>query len=111
MPAEDRYLLSHAPQAPYFMDDKTKYPNGAYLTVNKGVGDMIDFYYVQFYNQGDTKYETSDELFNTSGGYFPGTAVLQIAKAGVDISKIVIGKPSTPADADNTVYMHPDAFT
>jgi len=110
MPADQGYLVSHAPQAPYFMDNTTKYPNGAYLTVNKEVGDMIDFYNIQFYNQGDTKYETCDELFTTSGGYFPGTAVHEIEKAGVDISKIVIGKPATPADATNTGYMHPDTF-
>ncbi len=24
------YILSHAPQAPYFLDDKVKYPSGGY---------------------------------------------------------------------------------
>jgi len=36
---------------------------------------MIDFYNVQFYNQGDTKYDTYDGLFTTSSGFFSGTAV------------------------------------
>jgi len=40
-----KYLLTHAPQAPYFSGSKL-YPNGAYLTVDKKVGDLIDFYNV-----------------------------------------------------------------
>jgi chitinase len=43
------YILTHAPQAPYFKG-KPKYPNGGYVTVNDEVGDLIDWYNVQFYN-------------------------------------------------------------
>lgn len=50
------HIITHAPQAPYFK--RTNYKNGAYVTVNKEVGHSIDFYNVQFYNQGDTKYNT-----------------------------------------------------
>lgn len=45
------------------------------MTVHKKVGDTIDFYNVQFYNQGDTKYNTYDSLFVSSGSVFSGTAV------------------------------------
>ena len=36
---------------------------------------MIDFYNVQFYNQGSTSYDTYEKLFVQSGGYFPTTSV------------------------------------
>lgn len=57
-----QYVLSHAPQAPYFMGT-SKYPNGAYLTVDKEVGHLIDFYNVQFYNQGSSTYDSYETLF------------------------------------------------
>lgn len=50
------HIISHAPQAPYFK--KNHYKNGAYVRVDKEVGQTIDFYNVQFYNQGDTQYNT-----------------------------------------------------
>ena len=50
------HILTHAPQAPYFKDEY--YKNGGYITVNKEVGDLINFYNIQFYNQGDSKYNT-----------------------------------------------------
>jgi chitinase len=46
------HIISHAPQAPYFKEDH--YKNGAYVTVNRKVGHTIDFYNIQFYNQGNT---------------------------------------------------------
>jgi chitinase len=52
--------ITHAPQGPYFSNS---YPKGAYLTVNAQVGNMIDFYNVQFYNQGNTGYDSYSALF------------------------------------------------
>lgn len=66
---------------------------------------MIDFYNVQFYNQGDTKYDTYETLFVNSGGYFSGTAVKEIISRGVPPKKIIVGKPVTPSDASNTGWM------
>ncbi len=45
------------------------------MTVHRKVGLTIDFYNVQFYNQGDTKYDTYESLFLKSGGWFSGTSV------------------------------------
>lgn len=59
---------------------------------------MIQFYNVQFYNQGSTPYNTSAGLFNSSGGWAAGTSVNEIIAKGVSASKIVVGKPATPAD-------------
>lgn len=50
------HIITHAPQAPYFKEDF--YKNGGYYTVDKQVGSTIDFYNVQFYNQGDTRYDS-----------------------------------------------------
>ena len=65
--------ITHAPQAPYFKNEY--YPKGGYYTVDKEVGNLIDFYNVQFYNQGDTKYNTYEELFIRSSGFFSNTSV------------------------------------
>jgi chitinase len=66
-------ILAHAPQGPYF--HPTYYKNGGYNTVEKQVGSMIDFYFVQFYNQEDTKYDSYNELFVKASGFFAGTSV------------------------------------
>lgn len=100
------HLITHAPQAPYFKQEH--YKNGAYITVHKAVGNTIDFYNVQFYNQGDTKYNTYETLFVQSGSVFSGTAVNQITKRGIPSKKIVIGKPVTQADAANTGLVNHD---
>jgi chitinase len=68
------HIISHAPQGPYFKQEH--YKNGAYITVNNKVGQGIDFYNVQYYNQGDTHYDTYDNLISKADGWFSGTAVL-----------------------------------
>jgi hypothetical protein len=50
------YLISHAPVAPWFTSAAV-YQSGAYVAIDQAVGDTIDFYNVQFYNQGDGVYE------------------------------------------------------
>ena len=72
---------------------------------------MIQFYNVQFYNQGSTTYDTSEKLFNVSGGWAPGTSVNEIIAKGVPSNKIVVGKPATPEMAYNTGYMSPTALS
>jgi len=67
-------IITHAPQAPYF-GGTALYPKNAYLAVEQAVGSMIQFYNIQFYNQGSTPYNTANLLFNSSGGWAPGTSV------------------------------------
>jgi chitinase len=98
-------IITHAPQAPYFTTANL-YPDGGYLTVNKAVGSIIQFYNIQFYNQGTTMYQNADDIFNTSAGWAPETSVNEMIANGVDPSKIVIGKPATVGDASNS-YMAP----
>ncbi|KAJ3284590.1 hypothetical protein HDU79_008007 [Rhizoclosmatium sp. JEL0117] len=100
-----RYVISHAPQAPYFVDDRGRYKGGGYLTVDREVGELIDWYNVQFYNQGSTRYDTCQTLFYESGGWFQGTSVFEIVGKGVDVGKVVVGKPITTAGVMNTGFM------
>jgi chitinase len=93
------YILTHAPVAPWFSPGI--FGGGAYLTVNKTVGSLIDWYNVQFYNQGTSEYTTCSGLLTTSSSTWPQSALFQIAANGVPLSKLVIGKPATASDASN----------
>ncbi|KIL69269.1 glycoside hydrolase family 18 protein [Amanita muscaria Koide BX008] len=94
-----QYLITHAPVAPWFQPDR--WGGGGYLKIHASVGHLIDWYNIQFYNQGPTEYITCPSLLTTSSSSWPNTTVFQIAAHGVPLSKIVIGKPATPADASN----------
>jgi hypothetical protein len=71
---------------------------------------MIQFYNIQFYNQGSTPYNTASNLFNSSGGWAPKTSVNEIIASGVPSTKIVVGKGATTADA-GTGYMTAQALS
>lgn len=75
------------------------------MNVNSKVGGSIDFYNVQFYNQGDSKYNSYSSLFVNSGGYFTGTSVKEIMNRGILGKKIVVGKPVSSRDATNSGWM------
>jgi chitinase len=92
-------ILTHAPVAPWF--SKAKFPAGGYLAVHQSVGNLIDWYNVQFYNQGTSEYTTCAGLLNTASSTWPNSALFQIAASGVPQSKLVIGKPATAGDASN----------
>lgn len=90
------YIITHAPQGPYF--------NAAYhfIEVDQQVGNLIDFYNVQFYNQGSGyEYETYDGLFKNAYT----TSVKEIIDQGVPAEKVVVGKPATPADISGAGYV------
>ncbi|EIW77991.1 glycoside hydrolase family 18 protein [Coniophora puteana RWD-64-598 SS2] len=103
-----QYTFTHAPVAPWFSGAPT-YPSGAYLAVDKAVGSMIDWYNVQFYNQ-NSDYESCDGLLTKSSSTFPNSSVFEIAKSGVPLDKIVIGKPATQADQTNGGFMSTSAL-
>ncbi|KAH8112365.1 glycoside hydrolase family 18 protein [Phellopilus nigrolimitatus] len=95
---QGQYLLTHAPIAPWFSPGNA---GGAYLTVDKNVGSLIDWYNVQFYNQGSSEYTTCDSLLTTSSSENPKSALFQIVASGIDKDKLVIGKPAKKSDADD----------
>ncbi|TBU27275.1 glycoside hydrolase family 18 protein [Dichomitus squalens] len=101
-----QYILSHAPVAPWFSVSST-FAGGAYLKVDQTVGDAIDWYNIQFYNQGTDEYTTCDGLLNTSGGSWPNSSLFEIAAQGVDLQKLVIGKPAQSAGDANNGFIDP----
>ncbi|KAF9466092.1 glycoside hydrolase [Collybia nuda] len=96
---QGNYIVTHAPVAPWFTP--SRYSGGGYLKVHSTVGSLIDWYNVQFYNQGASEYTTCANLLTTSSNTWPQTALFQIAANGVPLSKLVIGKPATASDASN----------
>ncbi|TDL19770.1 glycoside hydrolase family 18 protein [Rickenella mellea] len=96
---QGQYILSHAPVAPWFSPNI--WGGGGYLAIHKSVGSLIDWYNIQFYNQGTSEYTTCNKLLTSSSNTWPQTAVFQIAASGIPMSKIVIGKPANSGDADN----------
>ncbi|PCH44329.1 glycoside hydrolase family 18 protein [Wolfiporia cocos MD-104 SS10] len=106
LPAGD-YILTHAPVAPWF--SPTMWTNGGYIEVDSQVGDLIDWYNVQFYNQGTTEYTTCAGLLNESSSTWPESALFQISANGVSLDKLVIGKPATTGDASSG-YMSPSTL-
>jgi hypothetical protein len=97
------HIITHAPVAPWF--SKANYPAGAYAKVFESVGDSIDWFNVQFYNQDE--YTTCADMLTKSSSQFPKSSVFEIHEAiGVPLNKLVIGKPSDASQADNG-YMEP----
>jgi chitinase len=97
-----QYTISHAPQSPYFTSANW-YPQGAYLKVHKEAGDLIDFYNIQYYNQGQGMYEDCTSLFTGGGTTIAGTSVTEIIAAGIPAAKVIVGKPGAAGDASNGV--------
>jgi chitinase len=104
-------IITHAPQAPYFGavgSSGWTGPSGGYTTIESRTSN-IDFYNVQFYNQGLNCYTDYNGLFKSSCSNFPGTSVAEIHAAGIPLEKIVVGKPVTIGDAGNG-YVEPAAL-
>ncbi|TFK85135.1 glycoside hydrolase family 18 protein [Polyporus arcularius HHB13444] len=95
---QGQFILSHAPLAPW-LSPNAQFAAGAYLTIHKNVGSLIDFYNIQFYNQG--LYTDCAGLIDAAGAPFAGSALFEIANNGVDLNKLVIGKPGGVTDATN----------
>jgi hypothetical protein len=71
------------------------------VTVDKNTGSNINFYNVQFYNQGLNQYNTYSDLFKNSS--FPNlkTSVNELIARGIQKDKIVVAKPATSSDSLN----------
>jgi hypothetical protein len=102
-------FISHAPQSPYFGPiggGSTWWPGstGGYSGIYQNAASAIDWFNVQFYNQGSTCYTTEAGLFTSSVSdcsVFPGTSVAEIVAYGIPASKIVVGKYDTATQGSN----------
>lgn len=90
-------------------------PSGGMTAVYKEVGEDIDYFFAQFYNQGAC-YTTEAGLFTASGpscttpgAYYPFTSVKEIADSGIPLSKIVVGKP-VDENAAGSGYVDPSTL-
>ena len=90
------YRISHAPQAPYF---GTNYD---YRELHETCGDNIDFHNVQFYNQGNERYNTYQNMYVATTAWATGSNI-NAWKSIVGLEKIVIGK-CTPGGCGATVH-------
>lgn len=98
-------IISHAPQAPYFQNGDL-----SYAEVEKRTNGAIDFYNIQYYNQGSwayQSYENYESIFETTyEGIINPTSILSITQNSViPPEKLVVGKPVTKLDATNTGYI------
>lgn len=76
--------------------------------MHKLAGSSISFYNVLFYEQSNfNTYNTSNSLFNTSGGSYTGTSVNEIIAKGIPSSKVVVGKPASITSGDRPSYIDP----
>ena len=69
-------VLSHAPLACYFKEEL--YTNKGYAKVNKEVGDLIDFYNIQYYDQLNNNVEHFESL--DSGKMFKNLVSIGVEK-------------------------------
>lgn len=101
LPASQGYTISHAPQPPYFAL--------GYTHVEQQCGDSIDWYNIQYYNQGDELYTNYTSLVVKTEFYaesscvepWDGSLTDLVVRQGIPEEKIVVGKIITPADGNN----------
>jgi hypothetical protein len=83
------------------------YPNGGYIKINSEIGQMIDFYNIQFFGNGNSPYLTYEDLFIKATSSYANTSVKEISQQGFSLDKIVVGKTTVTgmsgAVADTTL--------
>ncbi len=79
-------LISHAPQATYFTN------NGGYSLVEQDTNGIIDYFNIQYYNQGTWEYQTYDNyesMFETSyNNYSNNTSIPSIIEQGIRLKSL-----------------------
>jgi hypothetical protein len=108
---DQNYIVSHAPQTPYFYKDATEYYKGyygIYYFLEYYYGTSIDFYNIQYYN--NAKYDTEASLFTNDidwsvsvseliAGYNPNGGEGVNTTITIPIQKIVVGKACDPTNS------------
>jgi hypothetical protein len=73
--------------------------------VNTEINKTLNFYNVKYYNLGTSKYTTYEDIFIQSTGLYSNTSVQELVKSGIDVKKIIIGKPGIPSDISGTGWI------
>ena len=96
----EKLIISHAPQGPYFPE---------YSKLEELTHGYIDFYNIQYYNQGAWEYqayESFEMLFPLKYQNISNpTSIESIASQGVPPEKIVLGKPITENDLSSSGFI------
>lgn len=92
------YIISHAPVAPWFTS-ANDYADGSYVSIHQQVGDTIDFYNVQFYNQGADQYVTCEVSSRVGGGIIlkPGFRRFSLILGANGLQLLYLKSIPTPA--------------
>lgn len=87
------FIVTHAPQTPYYHSDF----GNIYNLIEQNYGNYIDFYNIQYYNQGPASYyDTAGQVFESDSAYH--ASVNELVAAGISANKIVVGKPIPSED-------------
>lgn len=97
------HTIVHSPLAKYF--NTATYSKGSYFDINTQEGKSINFFNIQYYNHGTSKYNTYKDIFIESGGEFNQTSVSELTRNGIPQNKIVIGKPVVPSDTTGSGWI------
>ncbi len=97
------YIISHSPYASYFKSED--YSSKSYTEINHKINNTVNFYNIQYFNLGTSKFNTYEELFLKSSGNYQKIAVTELVDRGVDLNKIVVTKPAIPSDTLGSGWM------
>lgn len=94
-------FITHAPQCPYF------YPGelGIYSTIAKNAGNNIDLFNIQYYNNdwyvGSNGAEEKQKVAGLTGSPVFPSSIMGIKAQGLDVGKMLVGKPTTSDNASS----------
>jgi chitinase len=98
-----QYIITHAPEAGYIV------PGSTYAQFNQAMGGTVDFYNLQFYNIGSSRYGQSDNVANF-GVDTSSPSLQEIKNIGFDPAKLVMGFPVIPEDAMDDQHLSAEAI-
>jgi len=97
-------IITHSPQSPYF--NELEFLSG-YLDFYKKVGNTIDYFLIQYYNQGDTYLTYKSQFIENEDRKHPGTAVKELIDRGIPKEIIIVGKAMQKHDAKEESLVDP----
>ncbi|MDX5593996.1 glycoside hydrolase family 18 protein [Pseudovibrio sp. SPO723] len=95
-------FITHAPQCPYFY---TGSDLDIYSTIAKNAGDNIDLFNIQYYNNdwyvGSSGSDEEEKVAGLTGSSVFPSSIMGIKAQGLDVSKMLVGKPTTSDNASS----------
>jgi len=96
-------IITHAPQSPYF---NIEFANGYYDFYMQTPRPSIDYFLIQYYNQGATYLDYQTQFINDDN-YHPDTAVAQLISRGLPKEIIIVGKLMQSTDGQSASWVSP----